>query len=91
MRSKVGHTFLLGTRYSEPLNAMYSDEGKPKPMMMGCYGLGLTRIIATAVETLSNEHELRWPKHIAPYTVCIVPPKVRKSLLGYKFEKSIDF
>ncbi|XP_043268830.1 probable proline--tRNA ligase, mitochondrial [Venturia canescens] len=72
---EVGHTFLLGTRYSEPLHATYRDENKTKPMMMGCYGLGLTRLIATAVETLSKEHELRWPKHIAPYTVCIVPPK----------------
>jgi len=74
---EIGHTFLLGTRYSEPLNARFADQNDSKPMMMGCFGLGLTRLIATAVETLSNEEELRWPKHIAPYTVCILPPKIK--------------
>ncbi|XP_012288887.1 probable proline--tRNA ligase, mitochondrial [Orussus abietinus] len=72
---EVGHTFLLGTKYSEPLNATCIDHGERKHLVMGCYGLGLTRIIAATVELLSTELELRWPKHLAPFNVCIIPPK----------------
>ena len=44
---------------------------------MGCYGLGVSRILAAAIEVLSSDHEVRWPRVIAPYQVCIIPPKVR--------------
>lgn len=73
---EVGHTFLLDTKYSKPLNATYIDsKNKPQYLHMGCYGLGLTRIIAAAVEILSADLEIRWPLRLAPFTVCILPPK----------------
>ncbi|XP_014233712.1 probable proline--tRNA ligase, mitochondrial [Trichogramma pretiosum] len=73
---EIGHTFLLGTRYSKPLNATYVDASNKKQLLyMGCYGLGLTRIIASAVEILSRDQELRWPRELAPYSVCIITPK----------------
>lgn len=71
---EVGHTFLLDTKYSEPLNACIHEKTK-KPLAMGCYGIGLTRIMASAVEILSNDQDLRWPTNLAPYTVIIIPPK----------------
>ena len=54
------------------------DQNKPTPMVMGCFGLGLSRIITLVVETLSINDEMRWPVKLAPYTVCIIPPKVGK-------------
>jgi prolyl-tRNA synthetase len=74
---KVGHTFLLGDKYSKPLKATYlSSNGKPEVLQMGSYGLGLSRILAAAVEVLSSEQEIRWPPSLAPYNVIILPPKV---------------
>lgn len=73
--AEVGHTFLLDTKYSQPLNATYIEENKSIPMVMGCFGLGLSRIITLAVEMLSTNNEIRWPIKLAPYTVCIIPPK----------------
>ncbi|KAF2901000.1 hypothetical protein ILUMI_05184 [Ignelater luminosus] len=73
---EVGHTFLLGDKYSKPLKAFFlTQENKPNVLQMGSYGLGLSRIIAAAVEVLSSEHEIRWPRILAPYTVVIIPPK----------------
>ncbi|KAJ8664877.1 hypothetical protein QAD02_006539 [Eretmocerus hayati] len=70
---EVGHTFSLGTKYSSPLKAVYtSSENMKKPLIMGCYGLGLTRMIATATDILSTDVELRWPLELAPYKVCII-------------------
>ncbi|KYN10660.1 putative prolyl-tRNA synthetase, mitochondrial [Trachymyrmex cornetzi] len=71
----VGHTFLLDTKYSQPLEAMFMEQNKPTPMVMGCFGLGLSRIITLVVEILSINDEMRWPVKLAPYTVCIIPPK----------------
>ncbi|XP_046475439.1 probable proline--tRNA ligase, mitochondrial [Neodiprion pinetum] len=72
---EVGHTFLLGTKYSEPLKATYTANGKPVPLVMGCFGLGLTRILGAALEILSSDEELRWPRPLVPYNVCVMPPK----------------
>ncbi|XP_075222875.1 prolyl-tRNA synthetase 2-like protein, mitochondrial [Lycorma delicatula] len=73
---EVGHTFLLGTRYSSILKAKYSsDSQKHEDLVMGSYGLGLTRILAAAVEVLSTENEIRWPTELAPYSVLIITPK----------------
>ncbi|XP_033214940.1 probable proline--tRNA ligase, mitochondrial [Belonocnema kinseyi] len=72
---EVGHTFLLETKYSEPLHATYHSGHGHKPLSMGCYGLGMTRLIAASVEVLSTDQELRWPVALAPYTVCVIPPK----------------
>ena len=76
---QVGHTFLLGTRYSKPLDATFLEsKNKKELLVMGCYGLGISRVLASALEVSSSEMELRWPVEIAPYTVCIIPPKVNK-------------
>lgn len=73
---EIGHTFLLGDKYSKPLGATYlTTKGKPANMIMGCYGIGVTRMVAASLECLSTENELRWPTLLAPYDVCIILPK----------------
>ena len=73
---EVGHTFLLGTRYSQPFKALFrSDGGANLPLHMGCYGIGVSRVLAASVEVLSSPEELRWPLPIAPYTVALLKPK----------------
>lgn len=73
---EIGHTFILEDKYSKVLKATFlSKKGKPENLQMGCYGIGITRLIAAAIELLSNENEIRWPKAIAPYKICIIPPK----------------
>lgn len=74
---QIGHTFLLGDKYSKPLNAVYlAQNGTPVNLQMGCYGLGVSRILAATIEVLSLEQELRWPMKLVPYQVVIIPPKV---------------
>lgn len=73
---EVGHTFYLGTKYSSVFNAVfYSPKNKPQLAEMGCYGLGITRILAASIEVLSTEDSIRWPSLIAPYQLCFIPPK----------------
>ncbi|XP_015281723.1 PREDICTED: probable proline--tRNA ligase, mitochondrial [Gekko japonicus] len=73
---EVGHTFFLGTKYSSVFNATFqTSQGKPALAEMGCYGLGVTRILAASIEVLSTEDAIRWPSLIAPYQVCFIPPK----------------
>lgn len=72
---EIGHTFLLDTKYSEPLGAVYQKDGKNVPLTMGCYGLGLTRLITASLEIMSTDKNLKWPKAIAPFTVYLIPPK----------------
>ncbi|KFP13825.1 hypothetical protein Z169_03061, partial [Egretta garzetta] len=73
---EVGHTFYLGTKYSSVSNAVfYSPDNKPQLAEMGCYGLGITRILAASIEVLSTEDSIRWPSLIAPYQLCFIPPK----------------
>jgi prolyl-tRNA synthetase len=70
---EVGHIFKLETRFSEPLGATFLDEdGTEKPLVMGCYGIGLGRIIAAVVEQRHDEHGITWPEAIAPYDVHVV-------------------
>jgi prolyl-tRNA synthetase len=69
----VGHIFKLGTRYSEPLKATFVDEdGSERPLIMGSYGIGPGRVVATAVEQGHDEHGIVWPRAIAPYDVHVV-------------------
>ena len=71
---EVGNIFQLGTKYSQPMNAVYLDQdGKAKPYIMGCYGIGITRTAAAAVEAHYDEHGIKWPVAIAPYHVTVVP------------------
>ncbi|CAD7014272.1 probable proline--tRNA ligase, mitochondrial [Ceratitis capitata] len=73
---EVGHTFLLNDKYSKPLKAMYLKEnGKPEYLVMGCYGIGISRLMAAAVEVLASENELRWPTLLAPFDVCVIGAK----------------
>jgi len=70
---EVGNIFKLGTKYSEPFGFMYVDEaGNKKPVIMGCYGIGLSRILGTVAEVCHDERGLVWPKEIAPFTVHLV-------------------
>jgi prolyl-tRNA synthetase len=73
---EIGHTFILEDRYSKVLKATFLNKtGKPENIQMGCYGIGVTRFIAATIELLSSESEIRWSEAIAPYKVCILPPK----------------
>ena len=70
---EIGHVFKLGTSYSESLEATYSDSnGTSKPLVMGCYGIGIGRILAGAIEQKSNDKQMVLPKNIAPYEVLIL-------------------
>lgn len=70
---EVGNIFKLGTRFSEPLGLTYTDEtGTKKPVVMGCYGIGPTRLMGTIVELLSDEKGLVWPEAIAPFQYHLV-------------------
>jgi prolyl-tRNA synthetase len=70
---EVGHIFKLGTRYSEPLGAVYLDEdGRERPIVMGSYGIGPGRIMAAAIEQNHDERGIAWPRAIAPYDVHVV-------------------
>jgi prolyl-tRNA synthetase len=71
---EVGHVFYLGTKYSAAMNATYLDEnGKPQLMEMGCYGIGVTRILGAAIEQNHDERGIIWPDAIAPFTVVVCP------------------
>ncbi|MEY2621386.1 MAG: hypothetical protein RIT26_1206 [Pseudomonadota bacterium] len=71
---EVGHVFYLGIKYSKAMNATFLDEnGKPQPMEMGCYGIGITRLPAAAIEQNHDARGIIWPDAIAPFTVVICP------------------
>ncbi|WP_338439528.1 proline--tRNA ligase [uncultured Aquabacterium sp.] len=71
---EVGHVFYLGTKYSKAMNATFLDvDGKPKHFEMGCYGIGVTRILGAAIEQRHDERGIVWPEAIAPFTVVICP------------------
>jgi prolyl-tRNA synthetase len=71
---EVGHIFQLGDKYSAALGALVQDEtGTKRPVLMGCYGIGIGRILAAAAEALSDDNGLVWPAAIAPYSVAITP------------------
>lgn len=70
---ELGHIFKLNLRYSQPMKAHFLDAlGKEKPLVMGCYGIGVNRILAAAIEQCGDEKGIIWPKHISPYQVQIV-------------------
>jgi prolyl-tRNA synthetase len=71
---EVGHVFLLGTKYSAAMNATYLDEtGKPQHLVMGCYGIGVTRLLGAAIEQNHDERGIVWPVTMAPFEVVICP------------------
>ncbi len=71
---EVGHIFLLGTKYSDAMNATFLDEtGKPQRFVMGCYGIGVTRLLGAAIEQNHDERGIAWPATMAPFEVVICP------------------
>ena len=77
---EVGHIFQLGTKYSEAMNATYLDEqGRAQPMEMGCYGIGVSRIAAAAIEQNHDDKGIIWPPAMAPFLLCIVAIAYTKS------------
>jgi prolyl-tRNA synthetase len=77
---EVGHIFQLGRKYSEAMNATVLDEqGKAVTMFMGCYGIGVTRVVAAAIEQNHDERGILWPEPIAPFHVSLIPINLQKS------------
>ena len=76
--TEVGHIFKLGTKYSESMNAKFIDEnGKEKPFIMGCYGIGVTRTMASVIEQHNDENGIVWPLSVAPYHVSVIPVNIK--------------
>ena len=74
---EIGHTFKLGTKYSIPLGASYTDEkGGSKPLVMGCYGIGINRILASLIETSYDKDGIVWPASLSPAEVVVIPVKM---------------
>ena len=85
---EVGQVFKLFTKYSEALKATYLDEnGKEKPMVMGCYGVGVSRTMAAAIEQNNDADGIIWPAAIAPYQVLVVPVNVKDELSNQMAEE----
>ena len=76
--TEVGHIFKLGTKYSESMNAKFIDEnGKEQPFIMGCYGIGVTRTLASIIEQHNDENGIVWPLAVAPYHVSVIPVNMK--------------
>ena len=76
---EVGHVFKLGTKYSEALGAVYVDEnGAEKPMVMGCYGIGIGRTVAAAIEQNNDEYGIKFPAPLAPFEVSVIPVNMKQ-------------
>jgi prolyl-tRNA synthetase len=77
---EVGHIFQLGAKYSEAMRATVLDEqGRETVMLMGCYGIGVTRVVAAAIEQNHDERGIIWPEPIAPFDVSLIPINLQKS------------
>lgn len=77
---EVGHIFQLGTKYSEAMNAtVLNENGKAQTMIMGCYGIGVSRVVAAAIEQNNDDKGIIWPEAIAPFKVALVPINLHKS------------
>lgn len=77
---EVGHIFQLGTKYSAALNATFlNEEGREQVMQMGCYGIGVSRVVAAAIEQNHDEKGIIWPEAIAPFTLALIPINIQKS------------
>lgn len=76
--TEVGHIFKLGTKYSEAMHGDFIDEdGKKKPFLMGCYGIGVTRTLASIIEQHNDENGIIWPLSVAPYHVSVIPVNIK--------------
>lgn len=87
---EVGHVFKLGTKYSEKLNAFFLDsDGKSKPCVMGCYGIGVTRTMQAVIEQCNDKDGIIWPLAVAPFAVCITPLSVAKDSVVMQLAEKI--
>jgi prolyl-tRNA synthetase len=85
---EVGHTFKLGTKYSKAMNATFTDEqGNEKEFIMGCYGIGVGRTVAAALEQSYDENGIIFPMPIAPFQVILLPVNIKSELLRNKAEE----
>ena len=85
---EIGQIFKLGTIYSEKMNGTYLDEnGKAKPYIMGCYGIGVSRLIAAIIEQNNDENGIIWPKEVAPYLIHLVCLDMKKEVQKETVEK----
>jgi prolyl-tRNA synthetase len=91
---EVGHVFKLGTKYSDSMNATCLDQhGKPAPFIMGCYGIGLNRIMAAAIEAFHDENGIKWPAAIAPFQAAVIALDIRDesvTSLAQKLHDDLD-
>ena len=87
---EVGHVFILGTKYSEKLNATYlAEDGSRKMCVMGCYGIGVTRTLQAVIEQSNDKDGIVWPVSVAPFTVCITPLTVAPDSAVMKLAEKI--
>jgi prolyl-tRNA synthetase len=87
---EVGHIFQLGNKYSAPMKATVLDqEGKALTMMMGCYGMGISRLVGAAIEQNNDDRGIIWPNAIAPFTVVLIPVNAHKSELVREVSESL--
>jgi prolyl-tRNA synthetase len=85
---EVGHTFKLGTKYSKAMNATFTDDqGNEKPFVMGCYGIGVGRTVASALEQSHDENGIIFPMPIAPFHVLVLPVNMKNDLIRQKAEE----
>lgn len=76
--TEVGHIFKLGTKYSEAMKANFiGEDGKEKPFVMGCYGIGVTRTLASIIEQNNDENGIVWPLAVAPYHINVIPVNIK--------------
>jgi prolyl-tRNA synthetase len=96
---EVGHTFKLGTKYSDSMKATYLDpQGKARPFVMGCYGIGVSRVVAACIEQFHDANGIIWPMALAPWQLAIIPlnmsndvvRKTAESLYNEALSKNID-
>ncbi len=88
---EVGHVFKLGTKYTDALSATFIDtEEKIRPIIMGCYGIGVTRILAGLIEISNDKHGIVWPMSLAPYEVVVTPVNVSDEAMRVASEKLYD-
>ena len=87
---EVGHIFQLGKKYSEAMKAtIQGEDGKPQTMMMGCYGIGITRVVAAAIEQSHDERGIIWSDALAPFQVAIVPMNMHKSTAVQQYAEEL--
>lgn len=88
---EIGHIFQLGTKYSKALDVNFLDEkGQKKTVIMGCYGIGVSRLIATVIEKNNDKAGIIWPKEVAPFTVEILPVQVGDADIMREAERLYD-